>query len=54
MFADVVGALCNLGYKPADAERVVTQVLESSDGGGATPPAIEEVLRKALRSLQKD
>ncbi len=56
MFDDVVGALCNLGYKPADAERVVTQVLESTNGdGNASPaPAIEEVLRKALRSLQKD
>ena len=55
-FSDVVGALQNLGYKPADAERAVDKVLTSLPGlaeGGATPP-IEEVLRQALRALRKD
>jgi Holliday junction DNA helicase RuvA len=54
IFSDVASALCNLGYKSADAERAVAQVLESASGDGAAVPAIEEVLRRALRALQKD
>jgi len=52
-FADVVGALCNLGYKSADAERAVDTVVQAIDADGPPPP-IEEVLRRALRALQKD
>jgi Holliday junction DNA helicase RuvA len=53
MFADVVGALCNLGYKPADAEAAVAKVLKSLPDGEPAP-ALEEVLRRALRALQRD
>jgi Holliday junction DNA helicase RuvA len=63
-FADVVGALCNLGYKAPDAERAVEKVLGALSSGatgasgasgaaGAMPP-IEEVLRQSLRALQRD
>lgn len=64
VFADVVGALTNLGYKPADAERAVdkvTQELTQGAGKGAASaasptalPALEEVLRLSLRALQRD
>jgi Holliday junction DNA helicase RuvA len=56
-FSDVVGALQNLGYKPADAERAVDKVLTSlpaAADGASVPPPIEEVLRQALRALQRD
>lgn len=49
VFADVAGALVNLGYRPADAERATDQALLQK------PDAqIEEVLRAALRALQRD
>lgn len=53
IFGDVIGALRNLGYKPQDAERAVDHVLAAVPAG--TPaPTIEEVLRRALRALQKE
>ncbi len=54
VFGDVTGALCNLGYKPADAERAVTTVTRELAEKGTTAPALEEVLRLALRALQRD
>lgn len=51
-FADVVGALCNLGYKAPDAERAVEKVLGTLPDG--TLPVIEDVLRQSLRALQRD
>ncbi|MBL9003624.1 MAG: Holliday junction branch migration protein RuvA [Myxococcales bacterium] len=57
-FADVVGALTNLGYKPADAERAVDKVTQdlsaSSTAGTAALPSLEDVLRLSLRALQRD
>lgn len=53
VFADVVGALCNLGYKPADAERAVAHVIDTLPEGAAAP-SLEEVLRRSLRSLQRE
>lgn len=52
-FGDVVSALTNLGYKPVDAERAVDKVLTTFPEGALAPP-IEEVLRQALRALQRD
>lgn len=57
VFADVIGALSNLGYKPADAERAVekvTQDLAAGAGATATLPSLEDVLRLSLRALQRD
>ncbi len=49
VFADVAGALVNLGYRPADAERATDQaILQKPDA------QIEEILRAALRALQRD
>lgn len=49
VFADVSGALINLGYRPADAERATDQaILQKPDA------TIEDVLRAALRALQRD
>lgn len=53
VFGDVVGALCNLGYKSTDAERAVAHVLDSLPEG-ASSPSLEEVLRRSLRSLQRE
>lgn len=47
--ADVVTALCNLGYKPADAERATDQAQRDEPSA-----PIEQVLRRALRALQRD
>lgn len=52
--ADVVSALCNLGYKPVDAERAVDRVTKDLEKEAATTPPLEEVLRLALRALQRD
>lgn len=49
VFGDVVRALCNLGYRPADAERATEKAL--GDNAGAP---IELILRQALRALQRD
>jgi Holliday junction DNA helicase RuvA len=52
---DVTSALANLGYKPVDAERAVAAVIEQLTAEKpAIPPPVEEVLRRALRSLQRD
>jgi Holliday junction DNA helicase RuvA len=49
VFADVAGALKNLGYKPADAERATEQAIKQQ------PEAtIEVIVRAALRLLQRD
>ena len=49
LFADVMGALVNLGYRPTDAERATEQAIK------AQPEAqIETVVRTALRALQRD
>ncbi len=50
VFGDVTKALCNLGYKPADADRAVAKALEEL---GENSP-VEAVLRWALRFLQRD
>lgn len=47
--ADVVTALCNLGYKAADAERATDQAQRDEPSA-----PIEQVLRRALRALQRD
>lgn len=49
IFDDVATALQNLGYRAADAERATTKALEQQ----ASAP-VEEVLRTALRALQRD
>lgn len=54
LFGDVTSALCNLGYKPADADRAVERVTRELAEKGAAAPALEEVLRLALRALQRD
>lgn len=47
--ADVVTALCNLGYRPADAEQATDRALAEQ------PDApIEVILRQALRALQRE
>ncbi len=47
--ADVVNALCNLGYRPADAERAAEKAMADNQGA-----AIEVILRHALKALQRD
>jgi len=47
--SDVTTALCNLGYKPSDAERAAETALKEDPGA-----TIEAVLRRALRLLQRD
>ncbi len=54
VFGDVSSALCNLGYKPADADRAVEKVTRELAEKGTAAPALEEVLRLALRALQRD
>lgn len=49
VIADVAGALCNLGYKPADAERAAERAHTEEPGA-----AVEVMLRRALRLLQRD
>lgn len=46
---DVEGALVNLGYRPADAERAAERAHAEEPAA-----AVEAVLRRALRLLQKD
>ena len=46
---DVATALCNLGYKPADADRAAETALKEEPGA-----SVEAVLRRALRLLQRD
>jgi Holliday junction DNA helicase RuvA len=48
-FDDVATALQNLGYRAVDAERATTKALEAQAGA-----PVEEILRSALRSLQRD
>lgn len=45
---DVVTALCNLGYRPADAEKAASLALKEQPDA-----SIAEILRTALRSLQR-
>lgn len=47
--SDVAVALCNLGYKPAEADRAAAAALAEDPGA-----AVEAVLRRALRLLQRD
>jgi Holliday junction DNA helicase RuvA len=54
VFSEVTSALCNLGYKPADADRAVEKVTRELAEKGTPAPALEEVLRLALRALQRD
>jgi Holliday junction DNA helicase RuvA len=49
MIGDVAGALCNLGYKPADAERAAERAHTEEPAA-----SVEVVLRRALRLLQRD
>lgn len=49
LFADVMGALVNLGYRPVDAERATEQAIKQQPDA-----AIEAVVRTALRALQRD
>lgn len=49
LVGDVTGALCNLGYKPADAERAAERAHAEEPGA-----SVESVLRRALRLLQRD
>lgn len=49
LVGDVTGALCNLGYKPADAERAAERAQSEEPGA-----SVEVVLRRALRLLQRD
>lgn len=51
---DVVSALTNLGYKAVDAERVTDRALTDLATPEAPLPALETILRHALRALQKD
>lgn len=46
--ATVVAALCNLGYKPAEAERAAEQALKERPDD-----KVEVILRTALQSLQR-
>jgi Holliday junction DNA helicase RuvA len=46
--ATVVAALCNLGYKPAEAERAAEQALKERPDD-----KVEVILRAALQSLQR-
>jgi Holliday junction DNA helicase RuvA len=46
---DVAVALCNLGYKPADAERAAETAFNEDPSA-----AVEAILRRALRLLQRD
>jgi len=48
--ADVVSALTNLGYPPAQAKEALLKVRKALPEGQPSPP-IEEILRLALRSL---
>ncbi|MDD5758056.1 MAG: Holliday junction branch migration protein RuvA [Desulfobulbaceae bacterium] len=47
---DVVSALTNLGYPPAQAKEALRRVLQAQAEGQPAPP-IEEILRLTLRSL---
>lgn len=47
--SDVAVALCNLGYKPAEADRAAAAALAEDPGA-----PVEAVLRRALRLLQRD
>lgn len=49
VLSDVAGALVNLGYRPADAERAAERAHAEEPAA-----AVEAVLRRALRLLQKD
>ncbi len=49
LFADVMGALVNLGYRPTDAERATEQAIQQQPSA-----AIETVVRTALKALQRD
>jgi len=46
-FEDLRSALSNLGYRGADIERIVARV--ERELGDRTPPALEELVRSALR-----
>ena len=48
-FADVAGALVNLGYRPADAERATDLAQKQQPEA-----SVEVLLRTALRALQRD
>ncbi|MDP2106410.1 MAG: Holliday junction branch migration protein RuvA, partial [Desulfobulbaceae bacterium] len=48
--ADVISALTNLGYPPAQAREALRRVRNSLPDGQSAPP-IAELLRLALRSL---
>ena len=49
VLSDVAGALVNLGYRPADAEKAAERAHAEEPAA-----AVEAVLRRALRLLQKD
>lgn len=49
VFADVAGALMNLGYRPADAERATDLAIKQQPDA-----SVEMLLRAALRALQRD
>lgn len=48
---DLLSALLNLGYQRAGAEKAVDAALKAAPGGA--PPAFEQALRTALRSMSR-
>jgi Holliday junction DNA helicase RuvA len=49
--ADVISALVNLGYPPAGARQAVERVKSAGGAGEYEALSLEEVLRRALRSM---
>nr|WP_246325286.1 Holliday junction branch migration protein RuvA [Dissulfurirhabdus thermomarina] len=47
VLADALSALENLGYRPAEAERILARAREEIEG----EPTVEELVRRALRLL---
>jgi Holliday junction DNA helicase RuvA len=49
--ADVISALVNLGYPPASARQAVERVKDAGTAADYAALSLEEVLRRALRSM---
>jgi Holliday junction DNA helicase RuvA len=49
-WAEVHGALVSLGYRPAEADRMVAALVPAADGESSPVPSVEELLRAALRT----
>jgi len=47
--ADALSALANLGYKPAEANRVVTAAIEEAGEGADVGTVVRLALKKAAR-----